>query len=320
MKWIGLFCLVCMLWQSCQALIDAEEVAPLEDHRGFIKVNDENYRKLSKGIKDYYTILFLTISDDNPMVIQCDICHELESTLSTVVALARRQAPWTKILMFEADVTENQKLLKDMNLNSIPHVLIFPPPTSKSFKWSVDPFYQYPVSPDNEKRVLHFGNFLAQVLDVHLEISDFDYGEFYKYFIASVVLFIFIKKQVLPRVPNFRKWSTVVVSFIILLTSICGYKFTEINAIPFIARDGNGKIMYFSGGMGWQFGIEIFVVSLMYVGMAALAITLIFTPRFPFGARAQNVQGAVLSCLLFFAFSYYTQCYKIKFPDYPYEF
>lgn len=309
-----------MFWQSCQALIDAKEVAPLEDNRGFIKLNDENYPKWSGGIKDHYTILFITISDDNPMDIQCDICHELESALSTVFGLARKQAPATKILMFEVDIVENSKLLKDMNLNSIPHVLIYPPPTSESFKWSVDPFYQYPVSPDNEKRILHFGDFLAQVLDVHLEISDFDYSEFSKYFIASVALFVFIKKQIVPRVTHFRKWATVFVSFVILLTSIGGYKFTEINAIPFIARDGDGKIMYFSGGTGWQFGIEIFAVAAMYVVMGALVVILILSPKLPFSSRAQNIQGAVLSCFLFFAFSYYTKCYKIKFPEYPFEF
>lgn len=320
MKWVGIFCLICMFWQSCQALIDIEEVAPLEEQRGFIKVNDENYLQLSRGIKDYYTILFLTISDNNPMDIQCDICHELESTLNEVVTLVREQAPWIKILLLEADVVENERLLKDMNVNTIPHVLIYPPPTSKSFKWPEAAFYQYPITHDNEKRIFHFGDFLAQILDIHLEISDFDYNKFYKYFITSVLLFIFIKKQVLPRIPNFRKWVTVVVSFIILLTSICGYKFTEINSIPLIARDGNGKIMYFSGGMGWQFGIEIFGVSAMYLGMAALTVLLIFTSRFPISTRAQNVQATILSSFLFFAFSYYTQCYKIKFPEYPYGF
>lgn len=308
------------LCKSCQALIDAEEIVSLEDNRGFIKVTDENYSKLSRGIRDYYTILFVTISDDNPMDIQCDICHELVDTLGKVFALTRKQAPDVNIVMFEANVMENRKMLKDMNLNSVPHVLIFRPPSSKKFKWSEDPFYQYPATKDDEKAVLHFGDFLAQVLDIHLEISDFDYGEFCKYFIGSVALLILIKKQLLPRVPNFRKWVTVVVSFIILLTSLCGYKFTEINGIPFIARDNDGKIMYFSGGMGWQFGIEIFTVSLMYAGMSALAIILIITPKLPFGERAQNVQGAIISCFLFVSFSYYTQCYRLKIPEYPYEF
>lgn len=309
-----------ILLRGSLALLDGNDLKSLEDGRGFIEVTDNNYYKLSRGIKNYYSVIFITISDNNPQQIQCDVCHELEDTLSKVLAITRKQVPDAKVLMFEADVTVNSQLLGEMSLTTIPHVLVFPPPTSEEFKWSVDPFYQYQINTDGVETLLHFGDFFAQILNLQLELQAFDYAEFAKYFTICVVVFMIVKKKILPRLSHVKKSGLMLVSFAILLTSICGYKFTEINAIPFIARDGEGKIMYFSGGMGWQFGIEIFTVSMMYVAMAALIVLLIYSARMPLSPRAKNVQGAVLSCILFFAFSYYTKCYKIKVPDYPFEF
>lgn len=319
-NWFHFLLSIFALLRGSLALLNGENLKSLEDERGFIKVNDDNYSQLSRGIKDYYSILFITISDDNPQDIQCNVCHDLEDTLIKVLAITRKQAPGAKLLVFESDVTHNSQLLREMNLNTIPHILVFPPPSSDEFKWSVDPFYQYEIDQDSPGDLLHFGDFLAQVLNVHLELHDFDYAEFGKYFICFVIFFVFLKKVVVPRLSNAKKAGLMLISFAIILVSICGYKFTEINAIPFIARDDEGKIMYFSGGTGWQFGIEIFTVSMMYITMGGLALLLVYSVKMPVSARAKNLQGAILSCILFFAFSYYTKCYQVKAPDYPFVF
>lgn len=294
----------------------------MEDSNGIIRVTEANYDELSSGIFDYYNILFITTSQSNKEGLVCDMCNDFEPNYRKVSLATHQQAPNAKVLFYQADVSENPKLVKEIGLTTIPHVLVFPPPKlGDQFKWSKSAFYQYEMSSSGVKTPLHFGDFLAKILKVYIGIKeDFKYKEFAMYFVVCVILFSTFKLKVLPMISNKAKFFCGLFSLGILLPSITGYKFTQMNAIPFIARDSKGQIMYFSGGMGWQFGIEIFTVSAMYIGMGLATLTLIYLVRTGTEDRAKNLTMIILSTLLYFGFSYFLSCFRIKNPEYPYVY
>lgn len=295
----------------------------MKDSNGIIKVTDQNFDQLSKGVIDYYNVLYITTSKGNKQGLLCEMCNDFESTYRKVSLATQKQAPDAKVFFFEVDVSQNRKLIKELGLTTIPHVLIFPPPDKDvgTFRWSKSAFYQYEMTPQAVKEPLHFADFLAKVLKIYIQINqDFEYQEFATYFIAFVIIFSLFKRKVLPKISNKAKFFCIILSFGILMPSITGYKFTQMNSIPFIARDPQGNIMYFSGGMGWQFGIEVFTVSLMYIAMGSMTIGLIYLSYSTSDDRRKNSMILAVSCILCYTFSYFLSCFKIKNPEYPYSF
>lgn len=316
-----LFLLASFYFQRSSAVLNATEVLPLRDETGIITITDENSSQLSHGVADYFTAVFITTSKPNSQGIRCDICDDFEPILRKVSVAISQQAPNTQILFIKADVTYNKQLIKELNLTTIPHVLIFPPPSSDDFHWRNSAFYQYELKKEHRNDALHFANYLAQILKIFISIDqEFQYAEFLKYFVLCIFAFTFLKRVVFPKITNKPKFASVTLSLGILLASITGYKFTQINSVPFIARNPKGIIMYFSGGMGWQFGIEILSVSAMYIVMGSLICAIIYIPKFNLDPRLRLVGAPLCSCALFYTFSYFISCFEIKSPGYPYAF
>ncbi|QLQ78319.1 hypothetical protein HG537_0A05660 [Torulaspora globosa] len=304
------------------ALLDVSEVVSLEDSNGVIRVTDDNYKELSQGLPDYYAVLFITTSKSNKQGLICEMCNGFEPIFQKVSLATHQQVPDSKVLFLKVDVSENTKFVQDLGLTTIPHVLIFPPPQEgDQFSWQKSAFYQYEMSANSVRTPLHFADFLAKVLKVYIGIKeDFEYREFAIYFAIFVIVFSVFKRKVLPLITNKSKFFSMLLSFAILMLSITGYKFTQMNSIPFIARDPKGQIMYFSGGMGWQFGIEIFTVSTMYIAMGAMTVFLIMSPKSTQETKTASLRNTILACVICYIFSYFIGCFKIKNPEYPFAY
>ncbi|EJS42464.1 ost6p [Saccharomyces arboricola H-6] len=332
MKWCNTYFILwlTLLFQKFQNSVAAvsnniDDILQLQDESGVITVTAENYPLLIHGVSGYFNILYITMKGTNSNGKSCELCHEFEKSYYTVANAILSQAPQSPSLFFTVDVNEVPQLVKDLKLQNVPHLVVYPPAESTKeteFEWKTSPFYQYALVPNNAGDVLQFGDFLAKILNISITVpQDFNVQEFVYYFIACMVLFIIIKKVILPKITNKWKFFSMVLSFGILLPSITGYKFVEMNGIPFIARDEKSRIMYFSGGSGWQFGIEIFSVSSMYIVMSALCILLIYLPKVPrLSDKIKVLLAPFLTCVLFYFFSYFISCYLIKNPGYPIVF
>lgn len=302
-----------------------DDILQLKGDTGVITVIADNYPLLSRGVPGYFNILYITMRGTNSNGMSCQLCHDFEKTYQAVADVIRSQAPQSLNLFFTVDVNEVPQLVKDLKLQNVPHLVVYPPAESNKqsqFEWKTSPFYQYSLVPENAENTLQFGDFLAKILNISITVPQaFNVQEFVYYFVACMVVFIFIKKVILPKVTNKWKLFSMILSLGILLASITGYKFVEMNAIPFIARDAKNRIMYFSGGSGWQFGIEIFSVSLMYIVMSALSVLLIYVPKIScVSEKMRGLLSSFLACVLFYFFSYFISCYLIKNPGYPIVF
>lgn len=241
-------------------------------------------------------------------------------------------------------------------------------PNGTPISWALSSFYEYNLpenSVDDPLRMIDFiGQAMQETFDLSLYdddnnrndneyesfFSNYEWSELITNFIVYVSIFIIIKKlflryltiddKILDNDPRYKMFKIIInkimiifcflLIFGILLPSISGYKFTQINEIIFIARNDEGKIMYFSGGQGWQFGIEVLTVSLMYIGLSSLLISLIYIYKI---FEKMNKDGnnnniiiigniiiLILAIGIYYGFDYYISCYEIKSPGYPFSY
>ncbi|CCE62888.1 hypothetical protein TPHA_0D02510 [Tetrapisispora phaffii CBS 4417] len=304
---------------------ELNHVLSFQNEKGLIEVNDYNYESLSTiGIEGYYSILFITMRGVTSNGRKCEMCLDFEDTLENVYDAVKSQHPNLNVLFYVADTNENSKLVRDLKLQSVPHLLVYPPTThesSKNFSWLVNQFYQYELKNIHAKDVMRFADFLGKTMNILVLIQEpFDTNAFSLYFIICMAFFIIIKRVILPRVTNKAKFFCFFLIFGIMLPSLTGYKFTQIKGIPFIARGEDGKIMFFSGGTSWQFGIEIFTMSMLYLLLSLEIYALITLPTLEISPKNKILYTSVLACILFYSTQYYMQIYAIKSPGYPFMF
>ncbi|KAM3160541.1 Ost6p [Lachancea thermotolerans] len=304
--------------------LEWDDVSDLRDADGIIEVTESNYRKLSQGSRNFYSILYVTTSQVTSGGVYCELCDIFEGNVRKASNAMQQQLPEDvnrEAVFFKLDVSQCSSFVKEIGLQTIPHMLIYPPPKDEdSFAWPKSVFYQFQITPESAKDPVLFADFLAKILNVYFGVArDFDKEEFFQYFIASLACFFVLKKKILPLIPNKAWFFSLLFSLGVVLASVTGLKFTQINNIPLLAKDEKGNIMFFSGGMGWQFGIEIFSVSTMYIAMGSSVIALIFIPRVkqlsPF---LSNAVSLALLALGFYVFAYFTSCFKVKDPGYPF--
>ncbi|SCW02794.1 LAFE_0F14422g1_1 [Lachancea fermentati] len=302
------------------------DIIGLRDKDGIIEVTESNYQTLSKGIRNFYSVLYLTASKPNSEGVYCDICDQFEANVRKTSAAILEQVSFevsTEIFFFKLDVSEVPSLLKEMPLKAIPHLLVYPPsPNDDNFAWHSNQFYQYQIGKHSVEDPVHFADFLAKIFNVFIRIKpDFNYEEFLQYFILCLVIFFVFKKKVLPLIPHKARFFSMLFSLSLILLSITGFKFTQINGIPLLAKDKDGNIMFFSGGMGWQFGIEIFTVSAMYLVMGGCCVGMILLSQCSkLNSNVTNFATLALVGILTYMFAYFLSCFKIKNPGYPYTF
>lgn len=307
--------------QLTHALIEPNNPVLKRDQTNVITVTEDNYPLVSQGIDGYHNILFLTMRSKKGNNYDCQICIDFEPVYRKVATAVKQQTPSTKVLFFIADVHDVPSLIKDLKLTNVPHVVAYgPPKDGDKFSWAESSFYHYQLTNQSVQDILHFGNFIGNLLQIYIQLEeDFSIFEFVGYFSFFIGIFLFIKKVVLPNITNKWKLGLFILSLFIIFMSITGYKFTEMNNIPLLARDEHGEIMYFSGGSSWQFGIEIFTVSGMYIVMGVCTLLLIGINNWSMLTyEKQSMFSMALALLLFSMFSYYLSCYHIKEPGYPY--
>lgn len=307
-----------------------EEASQYTDSDGIINVTEENYELLGKGMRDFYSVLFITSDEPNQNGDLCDLCRDFEPNMRIVSRSIRNQLSDEdvhRIFFFKVDVAYNPTFLKEFQVTKIPFCLVYPPQIELSddgqeFAWKHSPFYQYVIKKEFMDQPLHFGEFLANILNVFLSIEQpFEYDVFFKTFAIYVILFLIFKKKVMPLVQNKAKFFLVLFSLAVIFLSITGFKFTSMNHIAFIVHNDKDEIAWFSGGAQYQFGIEILTVSCMYFGMGLCTVLLVLIPKMKsFNAGTTSVLTVSISAALFVLYMFFLSCFKIKDPGYPFVY
>ena len=79
--------------------------------------------------------------------------------------------------------------------------------------------------------------------------------------LGALTLVVSLAPTILPFVQNRNLWAGISIISILLFTS--GHMFNHIRKTPYVAGDGKGKVSYFAGGFGNQFGLETQIIAVI---------------------------------------------------------
>ncbi|SSD60372.1 uncharacterized protein SCODWIG_02133 [Saccharomycodes ludwigii] len=305
---------------------------------------------------EYYTALLITKENNNENIcLNCQIFeNEVYNPVNKILNLYgyNSQVIFMKISSDSFTNSENYQIFHydlENKIKTVPKLFIFPPflvPNNDTeivmagFDYKKNNFYEFPIPNtilDSKSVKISLTDYIAKILQVFIEIpldEREQVSSFMVIFVTCLSIFVFFKKKIYPHVKSFIfRFIAMLASFLIIYGSITGYKFTVINKIPFIARNSDtGEIMWYSGGFSWQFGIEIFEVSGMYILMGLLVLTLIIFPKFYTNSNKKTnssgpstlllllvLLGTIIVCMaLTLLMIYFNSCFKIKYPSYPF--
>ncbi|ODV79303.1 subunit of N oligosaccharyltransferase complex [Suhomyces tanzawaensis NRRL Y-17324] len=311
---------------AASSLSLAEEAARHDNH--IIPVANANL-SLFSGPRDYYTLLVLTSTDPKH---ECGLCDTLPEVVSTVAHSWHADYSSGMLFFTTVDVVDrtNIPIFEKLQLDSIPHVWLIPP----NMTASADPYslldnvhyaFKLPVGGVSDQ-VLELARFLSELLQKNIAIRDeAPASKFVKTFVAVFAVIVFLKK----RGPSFirgqsRRKGYAIFIVILTLVFVSGYQFTTSQGTPFVARNEEG-IIYISGGLYYQFGIEIVMVAANYFSLAMTLIAMIYLGRYQITETSRIHLEATRSALvvvanvvLFVLFSCLTSMFLRKEHGYPY--
>lgn len=299
-------------------------------------------------IRDYYTLLVVTSTDEQH---ECVICHSLVEVVRKVARSWFADYTDHHYLYFAyVDIKDrsNADIFRFLEVLVIPHVWLIPPTTvsraqeiqallEDGVAVPVEPFqvltqpylpFQLPVALFDDQ-VFELADFLSQHTLKSIQIRQED--QVFKFVTAFGVTFaaiLFLKKKgplVLGKVFSKRRIYTAVV-LLATVCFVCGYSFTVMEKVPFVARNDKGGIIVVSGGVSWQFGIEIIVVGATYLALGATLIILVHlgsykvTENSVLGEKGKAALVVASAVVLYLLYSLLTTLYLCKDHDYPFPF
>ncbi|KAL6950049.1 hypothetical protein ACO0QE_000719 [Hanseniaspora vineae] len=239
-----------------------------------------------------------------------------------------------KLVKEELPEVFNIDLQGKVDSESLPIVLVYAPTVSASsgdnnepafFNYLTNTFYKYAVTKEFQQSIgsinkehYKFADFLSQLANMLLKVDEeFDTEKFAKQFACALIVFVIFKKKIYPLLKDhFLHKIVLALSLVALLLCCTGYSFVKMNQIVLLAHDDKGQIMWFSGGFRWQFGIEMFTVSGMYLLLATLTYVLVFLSKTVDSDSARCISALVLVAMLVMASQYLVSCFRIKYPEY----
>lgn len=303
------------LFTAVFSTLSPEELSQLQEDHGVIYLDNENFEKILTGPRGYYlSLLFTTTAEHIP----CDTCKKFDSKYKLVSQSYFSTNPGkTDLYFLVAEFTSNEEIYRKLGMSQVPKLWIFPPSAQENYNVS-SPHFPYVISDSALNDPLDFASFISKIVSLNIVIQpEFEVTQFLKYFLGTFFFVLILKKKVLSKVNKASTLRYVVVFATIVLTS--GYMFTVIKGIPLIAKNEEGKIMYFSGGTHWQFGLETFVVSGIYATLGGLVVGLVAYIPLIEDEKARNLFVVGFALGILYVFNHLTKIFLVKDPGYPYQ-
>ena len=234
----------------------------------------------------------------------------------------------------------NIPLFDKLQFTTIPHVWLIPPNRSINPADEDSPGYEDIILTDPhfvfeipvaslKEQTFEFARFLTETMQKSITVRSEDpTTKFVKTFLGTFLLIVLIKKKGPESLKNINKKYMAALFFIgLTLAFICGSAFTTTNAVPFLARNDKGELIYISGGIYYQFGVEIPIVATNYTLLAASLVSLIWLGAYKVGPEnfiktegSRFVWVIANSIVLYLLYSTLTSIFLRKDHDYPFGF
>ncbi|KAI5961128.1 OST6 [Candida margitis] len=329
---------------------DINQDAPSPQDSLIIDIHNGDLSQL-QGHRDYYSILLFTSS--NPAH-ECGPCQQVMPMVEQIgnLYLARYATSNLQIKFFNIDLGDitNAVIFRKLKMDTIPHVWLIPPRSSSgndevrlsNEDGSVEgifesPHLEYPLKKASlEIQIVEFAKFLSEVLMVDLRV-DTTTGQngasqsstitFLKTFIITFTIVVLIKKKGSGFISNTSR-TTIMSYFAIGIVLLCvgGSQFAIQNQSPFVTKDdATGTLVFISGGMHYQYAVEIFIVGANYALLAASVVSLIKLGSYQVTESSlikdENLRVwliILISVVIYYLYSCLTSIVLRKDPGYPY--
>lgn len=307
------------------------------ENDGYLIPIDNADLLILSGPREYATIVMLTSTVPQH---GCDQCENFEEVIKTGARAWFNDYGDTHQLFFvnvDLKYPANSKIFEQLGLDTVPNIWFIPPNVAIEYDTdanSVDillePNIRFNVPQGSfDEQVMEFARFLSETTQKNIIIRQADPGiKFLKTFLITLAVILFLKKKGPQFITSIEK-KTVQTYFFILATlvCICGYQFTVQEGVPFLATNDKGELIYISGGIHWQFGVEIVIVGANYFALAMSFITLIYFGNYKVTTTSrisdENYKHALIlanAALIYFLYSVLTSIFLRKDHDYPYYF
>ena len=153
-------------------------------------------------------------------------------------------------------------------------------------------------------------------------------SSFVKMFALTLGAILLVKKKgpkAITRMQKKNGWEIVSILFVLVFT--CGYSFAMIQGVPFIAQNDKGQPIYVSGGVHYQFGVEIIIVGLNYLFLGISLVSLIQLGKYKVTKSLRVAsEGSkfflvfINSVVVYLLYSCLTSLFLRKDHGYPYSF
>lgn len=316
---------------------------------GIIRITNSDLRILSRPNRDHFTLLVLTSTDSRH---ECDLCADLKRILARVAWIWGQNYPGSQYLYIaEVDIVDrtNVDVFKYLGLQDIPHVWLIPPshitnlhdqPRERRFDEHGQEYFdnfdilheahsQFELPNDSfDTQVFKMADWLAENMQKRIIVKQENaMAKFATTFAATFLSILLLKKKgpdfLTKTVTKGRVYQVMLLAMI--LGILGGYSFTTIKGVPFVAKNDKGEPIYISGGLHYQFGVEILLVGLHYFLLAATFVVLVYLGNYRVESesliRSKETQAILqlfTAGVLYLFFSSFTSMFLRKVSDYPY--
>lgn len=304
-----------------------------ENENFVIPVTDGDLSLVS-GDRDFYTLLVLTSNDPQH---GCELCHEIESMVTRVSNAWFSDYGSTNFLFFinvDLKFKANFKLANHLNINTVPHIWLVPPGKQRDIDQDKEVtildesrfIFKVPIASKDEQ-ALEFARFMSEVLQKSIILREENpVYHFLRAFLPTLLLVVIIKKKNSQFFNNSSKKNIyMAISILLILTFTCGYQFSTMEKVPFVAKNDRGGISVISGGIHYQFGIETIIIALNYLSLAISFISLVYLGKYKVTSSSfinSEEKKFILinsnAIVLYLLYSCLTSIFETKEPDYPY--
>ncbi|EGW31750.1 uncharacterized protein SPAPADRAFT_62344 [Spathaspora passalidarum NRRL Y-27907] len=279
-----------LLWAQLSLCFSQESIHLTElSHASddfIIEVTDGDL-SLIDGPRDYFTVLIFTSTDIAHGCQPCEEARDIISRVSKSWFADYAESNYLAFINIDLINKPNMNIFQVLGLQTIPHIWLIPPNHSveygNPYKILQEGHFDFRVPKANkDEQILAFAQFLSENTQRSILVrTEEPIAKFLKTFLLTLSFILLIKKKGPSIITSTRKKTVTAWFFIgLLLFCIGGYQFTIQQGVPFIARNDKGGIIFVSGGMSYQFGIEVFVSGANYAALAISLVSLVYIGQY----------------------------------------
>lgn len=315
---------------------------------GIIPISNANMSLISHPNRPHFTLVLLTSTDDKH---ECTECHRAKKMVQRVSEAWHSNYPEsTYLYIAEVDIIDrtNIPVFEFLQLQEVPHIWLIPPThisqghnstraaqynddgdeVFDNFDIFLEPHAEFEIPEASlDDQTFQFADWLAISMQKRIILNQSNaVAKFIATFSATFGTILLIKKKGPSAITSTVSKAKVyrVIVLMVLLAIVGGYSFTTIQQTPFIAYNEKGPI-YISGGIHYQFGVEIVLLGGVYFLLGSAVVTLFYLGGYKVTLDSQIPTENVLAglqmltvALIYFFFSILTSMFLRKDHEYPY--